>query len=136
MIDNQQIKRTDFIRKKWLDNDFYGGVSTLYGTYENLDLNFGLVGNQYKGKHFGNVSGVYFPEIFEHEYYRNNGTKSEFSGFAKAIIKINKLELYGDMQLRNINYDTEIIQQGDNEGVELIKNWLFFNPKMGLHERQ
>ena len=133
MIDNQQIKRTDFIRKKWLDNDFYGGVSTLYGTYENLDLNFGLVGNQYKGKHFGNVSGVYFPEIFEHEYYRNNGTKSEFSGFAKAIIKINKLELYGDMQLRNINYDTEIIQQGDNEGVELIKNWLFFNPKMGLN---
>ena len=133
ITDNQTIKRTDFIRKKWLDNDFYGGVSTLYGTYENLDLNFGLVGNQYKGKHFGNVSGVYFPEIFEHEYYRNNGTKSEFSGFAKAIIKINKLELYGDMQLRNINYDTEIIQQGDNEGVELIKNWLFFNPKMGLN---
>ncbi|WHF50585.1 TonB-dependent receptor [Chryseobacterium gotjawalense] len=133
ITDNQTIKRTDFIRKKWLDNDFYGGVSTLYGKFENLDLNFGIVGNQYFGKHFGNVSGVYFPEIFEHEYYRNNGIKTEFAGFAKAIVKLNKFELYGDLQLRNINYDTEVIQQGDNEGAELSKNWLFFNPKMGLN---
>ncbi|MCZ2083865.1 MAG: TonB-dependent receptor plug domain-containing protein, partial [Flavobacteriales bacterium] len=131
ITDNQTIKRTDFIRKKWLDNDFYGGVSTLYGKFENLDLNFGLVGNQYEGKHYGNVSGVYFPEIFEHEYYRNNGTKSEFAGFAKAIVKLNQFEFYGDLQLRNINYDTQILQQGDNEGVDLNKNWLFFNPKAG-----
>ena len=74
--------RLDFVA-----NNFYGGVSTLYGKFENLDLNFGLVANRYFGKHFGNVTGVYFPEIFEHEYYRNNGTKTEFSGFAKVIIK-------------------------------------------------
>ena len=135
IIDNQTIKRTDFIRKKWLDNDFYGAVSTLYGKFENLDLNFGVVGNKYLGKHFGNVSGVYFPEIFEHEYYRNNGTKTEFSAFAKAIIKVNQFEFYGDAQVRNINYDTEIIQQGDDEGVELNKNWLFFNPKIGINYR-
>ena len=133
IVENQSIKRTDFIRKKWLDNDFYGGVSTLYGKFENLDLNFGIVANKYFGKHFGNVSGVYFPEIFEHEYYRNNGTKTELAGFGKAIIKVNQFEFYGDLQLRNINYDTEIIQQGDNEGVELNKNWLFFNPKAGVN---
>lgn len=130
---NQTIERTDFIRKKWLDNDFYGAVSTLYGKFSNLDLNFGIVANQYKGKHYGNVSAVYFPEIFEHEYYRNSGTKTEFAGFAKAIIKLNQFELYGDLQLRTINYDTTVIQQGDNEGVELSKNWLFFNPKMGVN---
>lgn len=134
-IDNQNIKRTDFIRKKWLDNDFYGGVSTLYGNFENLDLNFGVVVNKYFGKHFGNVSAVNYPEIFEHEYYRNIGTKTEFSAFAKAIIKVNQFEFYGDAQLRNINYDTEIIQQGDDEGVELDKNWLFFNPKVGINYR-
>jgi iron complex outermembrane receptor protein len=44
---------TDFIRKKWLDNDFYGMVSTLYGKFENVDLNFGVVANQYYGRHFG-----------------------------------------------------------------------------------
>ena len=133
IIENQEIKRTDFIRKKWLDNDFYGGVSTLYGKFENLDLNFGIVGNKYFGKHFGNVSGVYFPEINEFEYYRNNGTKTEFAGFAKAIIKVNQFEFFGDLQLRNINYDTKIIQQGDDEGVSLNKNWTFFNPKAGIN---
>lgn len=128
-----EIKRTDFIRKKWLDNDFYGVVSTLYGKFENLDLNFGIVGNQYDGKHFGNVTGVYFPQINEHEYYRNHSLKSEIAGFAKAIFTVNRFEIFGDLQLRKINYDTEILQQGDDEGANLIKKWTFFNPKAGIN---
>ncbi|UOE40879.1 TonB-dependent receptor [Chryseobacterium suipulveris] len=126
-------KRSDFIRKKWLDNDFYGAVSTLYGKFENLDLNFGLVGNQYYGRHYGNVSDVFLPQIFEHEYYRNNSLKNEIAGFAKAIVKVDAFEFFGDLQLRNIGYNTGIVQQGDEEGVELKKDWLFFNPKFGVN---
>ncbi len=133
IIDNQTITRTDFIRKKWLDNDFYGAVSTLYGKFENLDLNFGVVANKYEGRHFGNVSGVFYPSIFEHEYYRNFSTKNELAGFAKAIVTVNRFEFFGDLQLRNIDYKTKIQQQGDDEGVDLAKNWLFFNPKVGLN---
>ena len=133
IIDNQTITRTDFIRKKWLDNDFYGAVSTLYGKFENLDLNFGVVANKYEGRHFGNVSGVFYPSIFEHEYYRNFSTKNELAGFAKAIVTVNRFEFFGDLQLRNIDYETKIQQQGDDEGVDLAKNWLFFNPKVGLN---
>lgn len=128
-----EIKRTDFIRKKWLDNDFYGAVSTLYGKFENINLNFGIVANQYDGKHFGGVSGVFYPQINEFEYYRNHSLKTEFSGFAKAIFTINKFEIFGDLQLRNIDYDTKIILQGDDEGMNLDKNWLFFNPKIGTN---
>ncbi len=127
------IKKTDFIRKKWLDNDFYGVVSTLYGKFENLDLNFGLVGNQYYGRHFGNVTGVYFPQIDEHEYYRNRSVKNEVAGFAKFIVTKNRFEFFGDLQLRNITYDTKIAQQGDDEGVNLDKKWTFFNPKAGIN---
>lgn len=128
-----EIKKTDFIRKKWLDNDFYGVVSTLYGKFENLDLNFGLVGNQYYGRHFGNVTGVYFPQIDEHEYYRNRSVKNEVAGFAKFIVTKNRFEFFGDLQLRNITYDTKIAQQGDDEGVNLDKKWTFFNPKAGIN---
>ena len=133
IIDNQIITRTDFIRKKWLDNDFYGAVSTLYGKFENLDFNFGVVANKYKGRHFGNVSGVFYPSIFEHEYYRNFSTKDELAGFAKVIVTVNQFEFFGDLQLRNIDYETKIQQQGDDEGIALAKNWLFFNPKVGLN---
>jgi len=126
---------SDFIRKKWLDNNSYGIVSTLYGKFENLDLNFGAVANQYYGKHFGNVTSVFIPEINEHEYYRNRSLKSEISGFAKAVFRFDDFEFFGDIQLRNIDYDTKIIQQGDDEGVNLDKNWLFFNPKVGVSYR-
>ncbi len=124
---------SDFIRKKWLDNDFYGAVSTLYGKFDRLDLNFGVVANQYFGKHYGNVTGVYYPQIFGHEYYRNRSVKDELAGFAKGIYKWNQLEFFGDLQLRNISYDTRIIAQGDGEGADLSRNWLFFNPKFGLN---
>ena len=126
------IKTTDFIRKKWLDNDFYGVVSTLYGNIGTVDLNIGAVGNQYYGRHFGNVTGVYYPEIDEYEYYRNRSVKNEVAGFAKAIWKLGPWEFFGDLQLRNIDYNTKILQQGDDEGLNLDKNWTFFNPKAGV----
>ena len=55
------------------------------------------------------------------------------AGFAKAIVTVNRFEFFGDLQLRNIDYKTKIQQQGDDEGVDLAKNWLFFNPKVGLN---
>ena len=133
IVGGSPVEITDFIRKKWLDNDFYGVVSTLYGKFDNLDLNFGLVGNQYYGRHYGNVTGVYFPQIDEHEYYRNRSVKNEVAGFAKFIVTKNRFEFFGDLQLRNISYDTKIVQQGDDEGATLDKKWTFFNPKAGIN---
>lgn len=127
--------RSDFIRKKWLDNDFYGVVSTLYGKFENLDLSVGAVANQYFGRHFGNVTGIYFPQIQEHEYYRNRSVKNEIAGFTKAVFKVDNFEFFGDLQLRNIAYDTKILLQGDGEGADLNKKWFFFNPKAGVSYR-
>jgi iron complex outermembrane receptor protein len=126
-------ENSDFIRKKWLNNDFYGIVSTLYGKFENVDVNFGVVGNQYYGRHYGNVTDVFVPQIQGHEYYRNRSVKNEVAGFAKALIKVNDFEFFGDLQLRNIDYDTKILMEGDGEGANLNKNWLFFNPKAGVN---
>lgn len=128
-----EIKTSDFIRKKWLDNDFYGVISTLYGNLGNLSVNVGAVANQYYGRHFGNVTGVFIPQIDEFEYYRNRSVKNEVSGFAKAIYKLNQFEFFGDLQLRNIDYNTKIITQGDGEGADLDKKWTFFNPKAGVN---
>lgn len=129
----QTIKYSDFIREKWLNNDFYGIVSTLYGKFENLDINFGAVANQYYGRHFGNVTGVFYPQIDNYEYYRNRSVKNEVSGFAKALFKVNNFEFFGDLQLRKIDYDIKILAAGDDEGGNLKKNWLFFNPKAGVN---
>ncbi|MFC4164489.1 TonB-dependent receptor [Epilithonimonas zeae] len=133
LVNGAEEEYGDFIRKKWLDNNFYGMISTLYGKLGNLDLNIGAVANQYYGKHFGNVTGVFIPEINEFEYYRNRSLKNEISGFAKAIYKLNQFEFFGDLQLRNIDYDTKVITQGDKEGLDLDRKWTFFNPKVGIN---
>ncbi|SHE40884.1 TonB-dependent receptor [Chryseobacterium vrystaatense] len=134
IVNGSSVNVTDFIRKKWLDNDFYGAVSTLYGKLDNVDLNFGVVANQYYGRHFGNVTGVYFPQINEYEYYRNRSVKTEVAGFAKALWRTgDHFEFFGDLQLRNIDYNTKIVTAGDGEGGTLDKNWLFFNPKAGVN---
>ena len=134
IIENgQTIKKSDFIRKKWLNNDFYGVVSTLYGKFENLDVNVGAVANQYYGRHYGNVTGVFYPQIDESEYYRNRSVKNEVSGFAKALFRMENFEFFGDLQLRSINYNTKVLMAGDGEGADLDKNWLFFNPKAGVN---
>ena len=127
------ITRTDFVRKKWLDNSFYGVVSNLFGNFSNLNLNFGVAANQYFGRHFGNVTGVKYTNIYEHEYYRNNALKNEISGFAKAIYKINQFEIFGDLQLRNIDYKTYVIDANAEEGMDLSQKWNFFNPKFGVN---
>ncbi|AZA55934.1 TonB-dependent receptor [Chryseobacterium shandongense] len=124
---------SDFIRKKWLNNDFYGIVSTLYGKLGIVDVNFGAVANQYYGRHFGNVTGVFVPQIDEYEYYRNRSVKNEVAGFAKALVRVHDFEFFGDLQLRNVDYNTKIITSGDDEGANLNKNWLFFNPKAGIN---
>ena len=127
------ITRTDFIRKKWLDNSFYGVVSNLFGNFSNLNLNFGVAANQYFGRHFGNVTGVNYTQISEHEYYRNNALKNEVSGFAKAIYKINQFEIFGDLQFRNLDYKTYVLQANAEEGMDLKEKWTFFNPKFGVN---
>jgi len=133
IVNGVAVEKTDFIRKKWLDNHFYGLVSTLYGKFENIDLNFGVVANQYYGKHYGTVTGVYFPQINDYEYYRGRSVKNEAAGFAKALLKVEDFEFFGDLQLRSIHYDTKIILSGDGEGGNIKKNWLFFNPKAGVN---
>lgn len=124
---------SDFIRKKWLDNDFYGIVSTLYGNFGSVDTNFGIVANQYYGRHYGQARDFFAADKYWSEYYRNRAIKSEISGFAKAIARLNKWEFFFDLQLRNIDYSTNILLAGDDEGANLDKNWLFFNPKAGLN---
>lgn len=133
--DGNTISRTDLIRYKWLDNDFYGVISNLYGKLNTLDLNFGLIANRYKGAHFGNISPVkdYGNNIpNHHEYYRNMGYKNEVSGYAKALYKLGKFDFFADLQLRSIDYKAEVLLN-PAEGGEVKTNWLFFNPKAGMN---
>jgi len=135
VIGAETVTSGDMIRRKWLDNDFYGIVSELNGKVNNWDLNFGVVANQYYGRHYGQIiSGSNLQQIdLPIEYYRNNATKNEISGYAKALYKFGNLEMFGDLQLRNITYHSNVIKASAEEAPTFDKKFTFFNPKVGFN---
>ena len=126
---------TDLIRRRWLDNDFY--VINATANYKESDLNF-IVGGSYSnydGDHFGEViwARQFASETsIRDQYYFGNGKKTDFSAFAKATYTLNsKIDVYGDLQLRNVGYKTSGITS-DLENMRIDESYSFFNPKVGV----
>ena len=132
-IDNDTISSTDLIRRRWLDNDFYGFTWSANYDQNNWNVVAGGAWNRYDGNHFGEVlwaEGASFD--FEHEYYRNNGDKRDFNTYLKANYQLtDRLNVFADLQFRKINYVVEGF--GDDGSLLAVDaDFNFFNPKAGL----
>ncbi|MCL9807373.1 TonB-dependent receptor [Flavobacterium amniphilum] len=121
---------TDLVRQKWLDNHFYGTTFSLNYKTEKLDAIFGGAINKYEGDHFGKVIWARYAstsELGDH-YYDDYGNKTDANAFLKATYQIlDNLSLYGDLQLRNVNYEATGVQAD-----KVTDDFNFFNPKAGL----
>ena len=130
-----ELGTTDLIRRRWLDNNFY--VVNASAKYESkkLNLTFSSSFSNYSGDHFGEI--IWARQFGENSkirdrYYQGNGKKTDFSIFTKASYSINEsMELYGDLQLRNIKYITSGLTS-DLVNMILDESFSFFNPKFGF----
>ncbi|MBT8238428.1 MAG: TonB-dependent receptor, partial [Croceitalea sp.] len=124
------VNTTDLIRRRWLDNDFYGTVFSANYKREKLNVIVGGGWNTYKGDHFGEVIWARFASNSEYKdrYYDDTSTKTDFNFYTKANYQWNeKWSLYGDLQYRTVGYEAN----GEDTGlVDDIFN--FFNPKAGI----
>ena len=126
---------TDLIRRRWLDNDFYVLNSSINYIKDKIDLTLSSSYSSYVGDHYGEViwarSLSNTGEIRD-RYYEGVGEKKDLSFFAKLLYSINKkTELYTDIQLRGVKYNTSGITS-DLINMVLDKSYNFFNPKIGL----
>lgn len=130
IIDGVEIKKSDLIRRKWLDNDFYGTTFSANYKKEKIDFILGGGWNKYEGSHFGNVlwtRSVILPE-YDFKYYDDFSTKTDFNVFAKINYRLNEnWSLFGDLQYRNVGYKAN----GADTGL-VDDNFNFFNPKAGI----
>lgn len=130
---------SDLIRRRWLDNDYYGGVfSSKYQGY-NWDLTFGGGVHQYDGDHFGEV--IWARDAGDSEtrdrYYDNTGNKFDANVYGKFNYELtDRINAYADAQIRTINYDFVGLfnDQSTMSLVPIEENdkLTFFNPKVGL----
>lgn len=133
------INISDLIRRRWLDNDFYGSTFSLHYNNDASGLKATLGGSfhYYDGRHFGEVIWARFAgnSETEHLYYDNNGIKKDANIFTKINYNLNaKWDAYLDLQFRSIDYDfLGINNEGDaiNQAAKLR----FFNPKVGIQYR-
>ena len=137
-------KKTNLVRQKLVDSDFGGGIFSLNYQNEKLNASFGGGLNRYSNDHYGKVIWVknYTEQLDpEHEYYRNNGGKTDGNIYLKANYQLTGgLSAYADLQYRYIHYTID----GDNDKwdftatpkrlqrLDIRENFSFFNPKAGL----
>jgi iron complex outermembrane recepter protein len=129
------ISTTDLIRRRWLDNHYYGLTWSARYLTEKTDLIFGGAYNKYDhARHFGEIIWAEYALKSEpgDEYYSNTSFKNDFNVFAKAVWSpISKLKVYGDLQYRHITYTGSGIESHLNQ-VSIDETFNFFNPKAGI----
>src|SRR6056297_2683219 len=129
-VNGAEVNTTDLIRRRWLDNDFYGTVFSSNYKKDKLDLIMGGGWNRYEGDHFGEVIWARFASNSEirDRYYDDTSVKTDFNFYAKANYQLDeRWSLYGDLQYRTVGY------QANGEETGLVDDTFnFFNPKAGL----
>ncbi|MBN8824077.1 MULTISPECIES: TonB-dependent receptor [unclassified Spirosoma] len=134
-IGDSTITKTDIIRRKWLDNDFYGTVFSFdYNSYGKLTANIGGGWNQYQGGHYGEIiwARVAGNTNIRERYYNDDATKTDFNVYAKAFYQFsNRLNGFLDLQVRTVGYSF-LGFNSQLQNVQQNANLTFFNPKAGL----
>lgn len=129
-VNGETKESSDLIRRKYLDNEFYGVTFSSQYTNNNLEVLFGGAANKYTGDHFGEVLWVRTQpqNQFKQNFYSDNSTKTDVNGFLKATYTFNdQWILFGDVQLRNVSYKANAIETG-----LVNEKFNFVNPKAGL----
>ena len=126
---------SDLIRRRWLDNHFYGFTSTLQiGRALQRYLVVGGGWNKYLGDHFGTVIWTEADEFLltPHNYYFNDAVKTDWNIFGRNSIKLtDDLNATIDLQARWIRYMFEGPDTSAVPGEQFVRH-RFFNPKVGF----
>ncbi len=125
----------DFIVRKWLDNQFYGGTFSFNYEKNKTNLSIGGAYNQYaRAKHYGEIIWAQYAansKIRQH-YYDGESQKNDFNIYAKWNYEITTaLNAFVDFQYRNVDYKTAGTDD-DLTPYDFKDQFNFFNPKAGL----
>ncbi len=127
------IKKTDLIRRLWLDNNFYGSIFSLQHRKNKTDFTFGGGWNGYDGKHFGEITWAKVQAAVPANYrwYDLTAHKKDFSLYSKwAQQWTTDFQSFVDVQFRAINYTINGFR--DNPSLLIKNNYNFVNPKLGI----
>jgi iron complex outermembrane receptor protein len=136
------IAETDLVRRRQLDNHFYGGTFALRWTpavnppilRSGPELTLGGALNQYAGRHFGSVIwSAVSAAPKDSRYYDNDALKTDGNLYGQVHLHWrNGISYFVDVQYRRVHYTFLGI---DNllRPVDQNVSFNFWNPKVGLN---
>ena len=146
--------KTDFVRKKGLEQDVYGLVGHLRYQDSRWDVVGGLSVQQFTGNHFGYITYIKDEALRtqylangDHKYYDSDARKFDGNIYVKGDYLLthdwvtNGWYLTGDLQYRHVNYKTDgindrFVQGTDglwhNQTLDINEKYNFVNPKVGV----
>ncbi|HKG06243.1 MAG TPA: TonB-dependent receptor [Pedobacter sp.] len=134
VLEGSEVTETDLVRRRWLDNDFYG-ITYAFNYQPQADLTFTVGGayNQYRGKHFGEIIWATFASTASNSdhYYDGKGRKDDFNIYGRANYSpVDKLSLFADLQYRKAGYKISGTDK-NLKSLDFDNTYDFFNPKIG-----
>lgn len=132
-IGSETITSSDLIRRRWLDNDFYGLTYSLQYETDKLNSVLGGAWNQYVGDHFGEIIWAQVSDVpKDYRYYFNSGTKNDFTIYFKNSWQLHdRLNAFLDLQYRGISYQASG-RENRQFDFAIDTRFDFFNPKVGI----
>lgn len=136
-VNSDTITSGNFIRRRWLDNDFYGTVFSFIYEKNKLTLTLGGGANRYDGRHYGELIWAQYSQgsSINQRFYEGNSVKKDVNIYVKASYRFTeKIEGFVDLQQRMIDYRLkgEDLSSGVYFPYDYHLNYNFTNPKAGL----
>lgn len=128
------VSHTDLIRRRWLDNHFYGLTGHInWVSSPGMEFTLGSAFYRYIGDHFGEVIWAqYASDSFKGDrYYFNDALKNDGNVYLKSTWTNDYLAVFLDLQTRFLYYSFLGIDRNGNP-LEQDDVLTFFNPKIGL----
>lgn len=127
---------SDLIRRRWLDNHFFGLIGTVKWQPDptTASATLGAAWNEYRGNHFGEVTWSRTMGTAEqgHRYYDNDAVKRDLSSYVQGLWTPSWMwSWYADLQYRQVNYQFQgVLDDGTPATQQVVHR--FLNPKAGL----
>ena len=126
------VYETDLVRQLWLDNYFYGNISSIQYKTEKTSVIVGGGWNRYDGSNYGKLiwgqeGGI--PK--DYEWYNHDSKKTDLNIYAKWQQKLSEhFTGFADMQYRRVIYKIDGFRE--NPQLYINNTYNFLNPKLGV----
>jgi iron complex outermembrane receptor protein len=133
VIGEDTITSTDLVRRRWLNNNFYGITYSANYEKEKLSSVIGGAWNQYVGDHFGQIIWAQISDVpKDYQYYFNRGEKNDFTVYWKSNYQFTeKFTGFVDLQYRGVSYQASG-KENKQFDFSVDQQFNFFNPKVGF----